>query len=100
MKQQTKLLKTEEGLALVSDELKLIGDYSSLLPRVSNNRVQGEMLVKAVRIKGQSDLFVLDGTAGLGEDSFLLAAAGWDVILCEHNEVIFELLREIGRAHV
>ena len=94
MKQQTKLLKTEEGLALVSDELKLIGDYSSLLPRVSNNRVQGEMLVKSVRIKGQTDLFVLDGTAGLGEDSFLLAAAGWDVILCEHNEVIFELLRD------
>lgn len=94
MKQQTKLLKTEEGLALVSDELKLIGDYSSLLPRVSNNRVHGEMLVKAVRIKGQTDLFVLDGTAGLGEDSFLLAAAGNRVLLCEYNDVIYSLLED------
>ena len=34
----------------------------------------------------------IDATAGLGEDSFLLAAAGFEVMLIEHNPDIFALL--------
>ena len=39
-------------------------------------------------------LFRSDATAGLGEDSFLLAAAGFQVTLCEQNPVIYALLAD------
>ncbi len=42
---------------------------------------------------------VIDATAGLGEDSFLLAAAGFFVDMYEHNPVIAALLSDaLGRA--
>ena len=37
---------------------------------------------------------VLDATAGLGEDSLLLAAMGYDVRLFEYDHIIFSLLRD------
>ncbi|MCR4673379.1 MAG: class I SAM-dependent methyltransferase [Lachnospiraceae bacterium] len=90
------LVETEDGLALVSGELKLIGDYKELLPRIKGNRVKGELIVKAAKIKEDMGhpLVVFDATAGLGEDSFLLAAAGFQIILCEYNKVIFSLLED------
>lgn len=39
----------------------------------------------------------IDATAGMGEDAFLLAASGYDVILYEQNKVIAELLRDTMR---
>lgn len=91
-----KLVKMKEGLTLVSGELQLTGDYGNLLPRVKGNQINGEMIVKAVKIKDveNENLVVLDATAGLGEDSFILGAAGFQVILCERNDVIFSLLED------
>lgn len=89
-----KLLETEEGLALVSNELKLIGDYSQLLPRIKKNRVSSERIVKAVKIKDNPNPTVWDATAGLGEDSFLLAAAGCNVVQLEYDNTIFALLSD------
>lgn len=37
---------------------------------------------------------VIDATAGLGRDAFLLAWAGWRVIACERNETIAALLAD------
>ncbi|MCI7413768.1 MULTISPECIES: class I SAM-dependent methyltransferase [Hornefia] len=42
-------------------------------------------------------LTAVDATAGLGEDSLLLAAAGFHVQLCEYNPVIAALLRDALR---
>ena len=92
--EKPKLLETEEGLALISGDLKLIGDYKKLLPRIKGNKVFSELIVKAVKIKGADSLSVLDATAGLGEDSFLLAAAGFDLTLCEYNDEIYRLLMD------
>ena len=36
----------------------------------------------------------MDATAGLGEDSFLLAAAGWTVWMCEFDPVMADLLED------
>ncbi len=94
MDQEVSLEKKEYGLVLTDGTLELYGDYTKLIKRVKKNVIGSELLVKAVKMRGKENLQVLDATAGLGEDSFLLAAAGWDVILCEHNEVIFELLRD------
>lgn len=83
------------GLSLVSGEQTLRGDLSRLLPRLRADRLGGELLVKAARIKNaDGPLTALDATAGLGEDSLLLAAAGFRVTLFERNPVIFELLRD------
>lgn len=90
------LLVGKDGLTLSDNRLSLRGDFSSLVPRLKVNNLNGEMIVKAARIKGvnPSQLTVLDATAGLGEDSFLLAAAGFTVNLYEYDPVIAALLRD------
>lgn len=83
------------GISLVSDELTLMGDFTKLLPRIKSGVVNSEILVKAARIKGRHEnLTAFDATAGLGEDSLLLAAAGFQVTLCEYDPVIAELLKD------
>lgn len=87
------LTRTEEGLALVSGEQVLMGDFTRLLPRLK--RLQTELLVKAAKIKNpEGELSAVDATAGLGEDSFLLAAAGFRVTMFERNPVVFALLED------
>lgn len=84
-----------DGLSLISGEQTLRGDFTRMLPRLKPGRLGGELLVKAARIKNaDGPLTALDATAGLGEDSLLLAAAGFHVTLFERNPVIYELLRD------
>ncbi len=94
MNEAVGLVQKEYGLVLTDGKLELCGDYYKLLKRVKPSVLHKELLVRAVKIKGKEHLRVLDCTAGLGEDSFLLAAAGWDVVLCEYNECIFSLLED------
>ena len=89
------LTRTEEGLALVSEGQVLRGDFTRMLPRLKPGRLSGELLVKAAKIKNpEGELTAVDATAGLGEDSILLAAAGFRVRLYERNPVVYELLRD------
>ncbi|MBQ9909968.1 MAG: class I SAM-dependent methyltransferase [Lachnospiraceae bacterium] len=92
-------LETDEnGLFLSSEEgLLLRADFAHLKPRLKHHNLSGELVVKASRIKGREDLHVLDATAGLGEDSFLLAAAGFIVDLYEYDPVIAALLKDAVR---
>lgn len=86
---------TEGGLAFVSDGQVLKGDFTRMLPRLKSGNLSGELLVRAAKIKEPSGtLTAIDATAGLGEDSLLLAAAGFRVTLYEHNPVIFQLLKD------
>jgi 16S rRNA (guanine1516-N2)-methyltransferase len=52
-----------------------------------------EMLGKAVGLGKKPALRVLDATAGLGTDAFVLADMGCEVLLCEREPVVAELLR-------
>jgi len=52
-----------------------------------------EDLGKAVGIRKRKDLHVLDATAGLGRDSFVLADMGCTVSLCEREPVVALLLQ-------
>lgn len=89
------LRKEPEGLTLCGNGLELRGDFTRMLPRLRQGNLQREFLVKASRIKGLGDRpFAVDATAGLGEDSILLAAAGYHVRMYEHNPVIAALLRD------
>ena len=83
----------ENGLALVSKDMKLYGDFSKMCKRLKTNNLRNELLVKAAKIKEKNEnLNAIDATAGLGEDSLLLAAAGFNVKLYEKNPIIAALL--------
>lgn len=94
------LVVTERGLALVGDDMEIVADFSRMLPRIKPANLQRELLVKAAHVKGlERDPFVIDATAGFGEDALLLAASGCMVTMFEHNPVIAALLRDaLGRA--
>ena len=94
------LKRDENGLFLSSEEgLSLRGDFSHLAARLKHHNLSGELVVKAAKIRTKDFLTVLDATAGLGEDSFLLAGAGFHVELYEYDPVIAALLKDaIDRA--
>jgi 16S rRNA (guanine1516-N2)-methyltransferase len=93
------LVRDERGLALLGDGMELRGDFAHLLPRLRQDRLSRELLVRAARVRGVSAPTAVDATAGLGEDSLLLAAAGFTVMLCERDAVIAALLADtIARA--
>ena len=82
------------GLSLTDGSLSLTVDFSRERKRLSVGNLQREMLVKACRVKGREHPLAVDATAGLGEDSILLAAAGFSVRLYEYDPVIAALLRD------
>lgn len=89
------LVRDGEGLALVGEGQVLRGDFTRMLPRIKAGRLNSELLVKAAKIKNaEGELTAVDATAGLGEDSLLLAAAGFRVTLYERNPVVYELLKD------
>lgn len=89
------LIQTDDGLSLSSGELSIMADFRDMLPRLKKSNLEREMLVKAARIKGQPmPQTLIDATAGFGEDSLILAAAGFEVRLYEMDEIIAVLLQD------
>ncbi len=85
----------EEGLSLNQGGMKMRGDFLQMLPRLKQGKLQQEMLVKASKLKGLTERpTAIDATAGMGEDSMLLAAAGYEVYLFEKDPVIAALLED------
>ena len=60
---------------------------------------RGEAVAKAVGIKGDYLPDVVDATAGLGRDAFVLASVGCRVRMLERNPVVAALLDD-GRARL
>ena len=90
-----------QGLCLEAGGKSLRGDFTKLLPRLRPSALGRETLVRAARFRRTGGrLTAVDATAGLGEDSLLLAAAGFHVQLCEYNPVIAALLRDALRRAV
>lgn len=88
------LFRDEHGLALVAGDLTLRCDFSNMVPRLRQDRLAHELLVRAARVRGVEHPTAVDATAGLGEDALLLAAAGFEVTLVEHDPAIAALLRD------
>ena len=88
------LRRVEGRLTLMADGMELAEDFREMLPRLRPDRLGRELLVKAVRVRGVEEIRVFDATAGLGEDSLLLAAAGFSVTMCEGDPVIAALLAD------
>lgn len=89
-----KLVGDGAGLALTDGSMTLRADLARMLPRLSPRNLPHELLVRAARLKGVEAPSAVDATAGLGEDSLLLAAAGFQVTLCERDPVVAALLRD------
>ena len=90
---------SENGVSLNNGKMEIMGDFKAMFSRIRNNNLNGELLVRAAKINGRSpsELRVTDATAGLGEDSFLLAAAGYNVTMYERDPVIYLMLEDALR---
>ena len=60
--------------------------------RLRFGRGRRQHLPKAVGMKGSQPPTIIDATAGLGRDAFLLASLGSKVTLIERSDIIYELL--------
>lgn len=69
-------------------------DFLSGKTGFRSQRAHHEMIVKAVAGRTKGPLQVWDASAGLGRDSFILAAAGFSVVAMERNPVIACLLKD------
>lgn len=82
------------GLSLVWRGQTVRADFLSMLPRLRQGSIQRELLVRAAKLKDVSHPVAVDATAGLGQDSLLLAAAGFEVTMFERDHLIAALLRD------
>lgn len=85
------------GLSLTDGDQAMRGDFTKLQKRLQYHNLTHELLVKATKVKGREKLRVIDATAGMGEDSLLLAASGCEVTLYEQDPVIAALLQDTMR---
>ena len=89
-----------EGLALRRpNDPELPGvlrvDFDRPAARQRQRQPHRELVVQAARLRGAGyEPLLVDATAGLGRDGFLLAAAGFRVVLFEHHPVVAALLRD------
>jgi 16S rRNA (guanine1516-N2)-methyltransferase len=97
---QWQLVYTSNGLALrFSNEPSwgdIIVDFNSaaLNYRKQHGGGRNEALAKAIGIKGKDSLSVIDCTAGMGNDSFVMASVGAHVIMLERSPIIAALLED------
>lgn len=87
------LLVDEEGVSLNGFGLSFRGDFEQMLRRISGGHLQHEMLAHVAKTK-LTRPYAVDATAGMGEDSIILAACGYEVTLFEQNPVIAALLAD------
>ena len=66
----------------------------AILHRLKYGKGRGHNLAKAVGMKSNKNRTIVDATAGLGYDSFILASLGANVTLIERSEKSYKLLQE------
>lgn len=97
-KEDLVLYMGKDGLSLRGNGLVLREDFTEMLSRVKDDMWMHELLAKSAKLKNDDEpLTAIDATAGLGEDSLILAAAGYNVVLYEYDPVIAALLKDALR---
>ncbi len=90
------LVVDESGVYLQPQGRRAAGpinvDFSSAQMRHRRRGGQNELLGKAVGVGKKTRLRLIDATAGLGGDSFVLADLGCDVVCLERSPLIHALL--------
>ncbi|VAV96319.1 16S rRNA (guanine(1516)-N(2))-methyltransferase [hydrothermal vent metagenome] len=80
---------------MVAEPEKLICEFvgGAVGHRLRHGGGRGQALPKAVGMKGGRTPDVVDATAGLGRDAFLLASLGAKITLIERSKTMHDLLR-------
>ncbi|QUM86834.1 MULTISPECIES: class I SAM-dependent methyltransferase [unclassified Moritella] len=95
---QFQLIYSDKGLELFKlDEPKLGSVYVDFAGGAVNHRRKfgggkGQAIAKAVGLKSGVTPSVVDGTAGLGRDAFVLASLGCHVTMLERSPIVAALL--------
>ena len=66
----------------------------SILHRLKYGKGRGQNLAKAVGMKSNKNRTIVDATAGLGYDAFILASLGANVTLIERSKIMHNLLQD------
>lgn len=71
-------------------------DFTSgkLLYRSQQAGLRKELIARAIGIKPKEHPRIIDATAGLGRDSFILATLGFEVTMLERSPILFTLLND------
>ena len=90
---------SNEGLSLFLNEAKapgavIVNFSQASMQRRMKNSISKQGIVKAVGIKRSNLPSIVDGTAGLGKDSFLLASLGCSVTMYERSPIVHALLAD------
>ena len=64
-----------------------------ILHRLKYGKGRGQNLAKAVGMKSNKNRNIVDATAGLGYDAFILASLGAKVTLIERSDKMYEILK-------
>jgi 16S rRNA (guanine1516-N2)-methyltransferase len=81
---------------LCPDMLPLVCDFTQgeYLHRIQSAGIRGELVAKAVNFKKYPNANVLDITAGMGHDGFILATVGANIHFVERNPVVASMLAD------
>ncbi len=81
---------------MANDPDKLVVDFvgGAVAHRFRFGGGRGQALPKAIGMKSGNTPSVVDATAGLGRDAFLLASLGSEVTLIERSDEMYRLLAE------
>lgn len=91
---------TEQGVSIkeltATNNKPTFIDFSNkkLLYRKNNSSSRKEAIARAVGLKHNQPIEILDATAGMGEDSFILAALGANMTMLERNPLIHLMLED------
>ncbi len=88
------LMIDKHKLVLISYQnneiVKVSNDWESLTQRVVNAGRKSELLLQACKLT--KEMTLIDGTAGFGHDSLILASTGAKVIMLENNAIMALML--------
>jgi len=90
------LKRIDNKLSLITEQGNLYVDFldNALYNRISKLKVANELIARACGLHKRSRPIILDATAGLGNDAYILANFGAKLILIEENPFIFKLLED------
>ncbi len=93
------LTYTEARLELQKTNSKIGGVYADFVSGKVGHRFRygggrGQLIAKAVGLKNGKTPSILDLTAGLGRDGFVLASMGCEVTMVERSPIVAALLRD------
>lgn len=78
----------------MTDQIRIDFLSGKILYRIQHASLKKELLARAIGISPKERPRIIDATAGLGRDSLILAALGYEIILLERSPIIYAELKD------